>query len=218
MNPRPLSFLSLPFLTFTALLAAFSGTFASLHAADGKAATPPNQAVLAYDITLTDLLRVDIYQEDDLKTMSRVDAKGNINLPLVGEVRVVGLTVSAAQKAVEAAYRDGRYLKSPQVTINIESYASREVSIQGMVRSPGRYPLPVETNMTILELVTKAGGFTDTAKGTAVNITRVTPDGKKQVFTVDVDSMLKGKDRASISDNSLVIQPGDIVYVPERIF
>ena len=218
MNPRPLSFPSLPFYIFTALLAAFSGASASLHATDSKTPTPPNQAVLAYDITLTDLLRVDIYQEDDLKTMSRVDAKGNINLPLVGEVRVVGLTVSAAQKAVEAAYRDGRYLKSPQVTINIESYASREVSIQGMVRSPGRYPLPVETNMTILELVTKAGGFTDTAKGTAVNITRVTPDGKKQVFTVDVDSMLKGKDRASISDNSLVIQPGDIVYVPERIF
>ena len=187
------------------------------RAADAKV-PPPNTTVLAYKVTLTDLLRVDIYQEDDLRTMSRVDAKGNINLPLVGEVHVVGLTVSDAQKAVENAYRDGRYLRNPQVTINIESYASREVSIQGQIRSPGRFPLPIETNMTVLELVTKAGGFTDTAKGTAVNITRVTPDGKKQVFTIDVDSLLKGKDKASISDNSLIIQPGDIVYVPERIF
>ncbi|HSH93896.1 MAG TPA: polysaccharide biosynthesis/export family protein [Roseimicrobium sp.] len=188
-----------------------------LQAADAKVPAV-NTTVLAYQVTLTDLLRVDIYQEDDLRTMSRVDAKGNINLPLVGEVRVVGLTVSAAQKAVENAYRDGRYLRNPQVTINIESYASREVSIQGQIRSPGRFPLPIETNMTVLELVTKAGGFTDTAKGTAVNITRVTPDGKKQVFTIDVDSLLKGKAKASISDNSLIIQPGDIVYVPERIF
>lgn len=187
------------------------------RAADTKV-PPANPTVLAYKITLTDLLRVDIYQEDDLRTMSRVDAKGNINLPLVGEVHVVGLTVSDAQKAVENAYRDGRYLRTPQVTINIESYASREVSIQGQIRSPGRFPLPIETNMTVLELVTKAGGFTDTAKGTAVNITRVTADGKKQVFTIDVDSLLKGKDKASISDNSLIIQPGDIVYVPERIF
>jgi len=213
MTPRTLFRLCLPF--FAVLLPVLSSL--SLRAADSKV-PPQNQAVLAYNVTLTDLLRVDIYQEDDLKTISRVDAKGNINLPLVGEVRVVGLTVSDAQKAVENAYRDGRYLKNPQVTINIESYASREVSIQGQVRAPGRYPLPIETNMSVLELVTKAGGFTDTAKGTAVNITRITADGKKQVFTVDVDSLLKGKDKASISDNSLVIQPGDIVYVPERIF
>jgi polysaccharide export outer membrane protein len=213
MRSRIFPYLGLPFL---AAILSIAST-ARMTAADSK---PPahDQTVLAYTVTLTDLLRVDIYQEDDLRTMSRVDAKGNINLPLVGEVRVVGLTISAAQKAVENAYRDGRYLRNPQVTINIESYASREVSIQGQVRSPGRYPLPIETNMSVLELVTKAGGFTDTAKGTAVNITRITSDGKKQVFTVDVDSMLKGKDKASISDNSLVIQPGDIVYVPERIF
>jgi len=209
MNARVFTLLAL-FLVSIAAPAALAG--------ETPKAEPSNQAVLAYRITLTDLLRVDIYQEDDLRTMSRVDAKGNINLPLVGEVRVVGLTVSDAQKAVENAYRDGRYLRDPQVTINIESYASREVSIQGQVRSPGRYPLPIETNMTVLELVTKAGGFTDTAKGTAVNITRVTADGKKQVFTIDVDSLIKGKDKASISDNSLVIEPGDIVYVPERIF
>jgi polysaccharide biosynthesis/export protein len=173
--------------------------------------------VLSYKITLTDLLRVDIYQEDDLRTMSRVDAKGKINLPLVGEVVVAGLTVSEAQKAVENAYRDGRYLRSPQVTINVEAYAAREVSIQGQVRSPGRYPMPIETAMTVLELVTRAGGFTDTAKGTAVNVTRVAPDGTKQVFTIDVDSLLKGKSRANIGDNSLMLEPGDIVFVPERI-
>ncbi len=187
-----------------------------LHA-QSKAVVAANQTVLAYKITLTDLLRIDIYQEEDLRTMSRVDAKGKINLPLVGEVAVAGLTVSDAQKAVETAYRDGRYLRTPQVTINVEAYAAREVSIQGQVRSPGRYPLPIETSMTVLELVTRAGGFSDTAKGTAVTITRVTPDGKKQVFTIDVDSLLKGKDRANINDNSLMLEPGDIVFVPERI-
>jgi polysaccharide export outer membrane protein len=178
---------------------------------------PVNQQVSAYKISITDLLRVDIYQEEDLRTMSRVDAKGNINLPLVSEVRVVGLTISEAQKAVETAYREGRYLRNPQVTLNVEAYASREVSIQGQVRSPGRYPLPIETSMTVLELVTRAGGFTDTAKGTAVNITRVSPDGKKKVYTIDVDSLLKGKARANTSDNSLMLEPGDIVFVPERI-
>lgn len=198
------------------LLAASLVPVTGLHAQQ-RTPVSPNQAILAYKITLTDLLRVDIYQEDDLRTMSRVDSKGNINLPLVSEVHVVGLTISEAQKAVETAYRDGRYLRNPQVTINVEAYASREVSIQGQVRSPGRYPLPIETSMTVLELVTRAGGFTDTAKGTAVNVTRVSPEGKKQVFTIDVDSLLKGKDRANINDNSLMLEPGDIVFVPERI-
>ncbi len=186
-------------------------------ALQAQSAPASNSAIAAYKITLTDLLRIDVYQEDDLRTMSRVDSKGNINLPLVSEVRVVGLTISEAQKAVETAYREGRYLRNPQVTINVEAYAPREVSIQGQIRSPGRYPLPIETSMTVLELVTRAGGFTDTARGTAVNITRVTPDGKKQVFTIDVDSLLKGKSRANISDNSLMLEPGDIVFVPERI-
>ena len=185
--------------------------------AQSRTPVASNQAVTAYKVNLTDLLRIDIYQEDDLRTMSRVDSKGKINLPLVGEVTVGGLTLSEAQKAVESAYRDGRYLRNPQVTINIETYAAREVSVQGQVRAPGRYPLPIETSMTVLELVSRAGGFTDTAKGTAVSITRVTPDGKKQVFTIDVDSLLKGKDRANITDNSLMLEPGDIVFVPERI-
>lgn len=201
-------------LTFVSVVCVLA---ASLVHAESRPPVPADRTVLSYKISLTDLLRVDIYQEDDLRTMSRVDAKGKINLPLVGEVSVVGLTVSEAQKAVENAYRDGRYLRSPQVTINVEAYAAREVSIQGQVRSPGRYPLPIETSMTVLELVTRAGGFTDTAKGTAVNVTRVTPDGKKQVFTIDVDSLLKGKSGANINDNSLMLEPGDIVFVPERI-
>jgi polysaccharide biosynthesis/export protein len=190
---------------------------ASFTHADNRSSVPADRPILSYKISLTDLLRIDIYQEDDLRTMSRVDAKGKVNLPLVGEVNVVGLTISEAQKAVENAYRDGRYLRSPQVTINVEAYAAREVSIQGQIRSPGRYPLPIETSMTVLELVTRAGGFTDTAKGTAVNVTRITPDGKKQVFTIDVDSLLKGKSGANINDNSLMLEPGDIVFVPERL-
>lgn len=205
---------SLPRLVVTLLLMIMVA--AGLHA-NVPGRTPDNASVLAYKITVTDLLRIDIYQEDDLRTISRVDAKGNINLPLVSEVPVAGLTVSEAQRAVENAYRNGRYLRAPQVTINVEAYAAREVSIQGQVRSPGRYPLPIETSMTVLELVTRAGGFTDTARGTAVNITRISHDGKKQVFTIDVDSLLKGKSRANVTDNSLLLEPGDIVFVPERI-
>jgi len=185
--------------------------------ADNATPAPPGKPALTYAIAATDRLRITIYQEEDLSTIARVDSKGSVNLPLVGEVVVAGKSVSEAQKIIEAAYREGRFLRNPQVTINIEEYAPREVSIQGMVRNPGRFPLPIEAAMTVLELVTKAGGLTDTAKGTAITVTRITPEGKKVVFTVDVESLIKGKDRAKATDNSLVLLPGDIVYVPERI-
>ena len=90
----------------------------------------PFRPVLSYTIALTDRLRITVYQEEDLSVIARVDAKGTVNLPLVGEVQIYGKTVSEAQKIIEASYRSGRYLKNPQVTINIEEYAPREVSIQ----------------------------------------------------------------------------------------
>ncbi|MDP1580121.1 MAG: SLBB domain-containing protein, partial [Candidatus Didemnitutus sp.] len=90
------------------------------------------------------------------------------------------------------------------------------VSIQGQIKSPGRYALPTESTFTVVELVTKAGGITDIGRGTAVNITRVLPDGTKQTFTIDVDSIIKGR-KSRIDDNVLLLLPGDIVYVPERL-
>lgn len=193
-----------------------TATFSVAADAEPVSPTPPVTRA-SYAIANTDKLRITVYQEEDLSVFSRVDAQGKVNLPLVGEVSVAGKTVSEAQHIIETAYRDGHYLKKPQVTINIEEYAPREVSIDGKVRTPGRYPLPIEANMTVLELVTKAGGMTDTAKGTAISVTRISADGKKSVFTVDIESLIKGRDRAKATDNSLVLQPGDIVYVPERI-
>lgn len=169
-----------------------------------------------YRLTITDRVRVSIFQEEDLAEIARIDARGNINLKLVGEIHVAGLTISEAQKAIEQAYIDGRYLRSPQATVSVEDYAPREVSIQGQVKAPGRYLLPIEATYSIVELVTKAGGLTDIAKGSSVIVTRVLADGTKKTFNVDVESIIRGKGDKG-QTNSLLLEPGDIVYVPERI-
>jgi polysaccharide biosynthesis/export protein len=173
----------------------------------------------AYNIRATDKLRITIFQEDDLSTVSRVDSKGTVNLPLVGEISVRGMTLDEAERVIANAYKDGRFLRNPEVTVAIEEYAPREVSIQGQVKSPGRYPLPVESTMSVLDLVTKAGGFTDTALGTAVRVTRILPDGSTRVITLDVESLIKGRSNAKTNgeNNALLLEPDDIVYVPERI-
>jgi len=203
--------------TFARLLAlaALVLAWGSPLRADEKAA----EKTLAYRIRSTDKLSIRIFQEDDLSTVCRVDAKGTVNLPLVGEIRVYGQTLSEAERTIEAAYKDGRYLRKPAVTVTVDEYAPREVSIQGQVKNPGRYPLPVESTFSVLDLVTKAGGFTDTAQGTAVRLTRILPDGGTKVITIDVESLIKGKGnvRTNGTDSSLLLEPDDIVYVPERI-
>jgi polysaccharide export outer membrane protein len=187
------------------------------RAADAPAAD--SSKATTYKIRTTDKLSIRVFQEDDLTTICRVDAKGTVNLPLVGEIRVFGQTLSQAERTVENAYKNGRFLRNPEVTIAVEEYAPREVSIQGQVKNPGRYPLPVESTMSVVDLVTRAGGFTDTAQGTAVRVTRILPDGSTRVITLDVESLIKGRSNAKTNgeNNALLLEPDDIVYVPERI-
>ncbi len=176
----------------------------------------PNSRAITYHIALTDRLRVAVFQEDDLSVIARVDSKGRVNLPLLDPITVVGLTIEAAEDAVEQAYRDQRLLRKPQVTITVEEYAAREVIVQGEVLQPGRIPLPIESGMTVLDAITKAGGLTDLARGNAVTVTRNQPDGTKQVTTVDVASILRGRSSSTSADSSMLLLPDDIVYVPMR--
>jgi len=164
-----------------------------------------------------DRVRIAVYLEDDLASITRIDARGRVNLNLIAEITIGGMTVIEAQAAIENAYMEGRFLRKPQVNVSVEEYAPREVSIQGAIRNAGRYSLPVESTLTVVELVTKAGGISDIGKGSAVTVTRIMPDGTKKVFTVDVDSVIKGKKDSKTDDSAMLLQPGDIVYVPERL-
>jgi polysaccharide export outer membrane protein len=188
----------------------------ALSAQAQNATKADNKKNYVHTLTLADRLRIAVYQEDDLTTLTRVDARGRVNLPLLGEIAIGGMTVTEAQVAVENAYKEGRFLRNPQVTINVEEYAVREVSVSGQVRNPGRYQLPNESTYTLAELVTKAGGISDIGKGSAVTVTRILADGTKKVFTVDVDSIIKGKKGAN-ADDTFLLQAGDNVYVPERL-
>jgi Periplasmic protein involved in polysaccharide export len=204
-----LRLLSIAFLT----LAAHLPSFAQNTGGDDHEEKPG----YVYRLSITDRIRVSIFQEDELTDILRIDARGNINLKLVGALRVVGLTVPEAQSAIEQAYRDGRFLRNPQASVTIEDYALRDVAIEGQVKAPGRYVLPVESTYSIVELVTKAGGLTDIAKGSAVVITRTSPDGKRTTITVDVDALIRGRKSSNPNNSAVLLEPGDIVYVPERI-
>lgn len=197
------------------LLAAFA--LCSGLTVHGQGNASKDKKSYIHTLGLADRVRIFVYQEEDLTSLTRIDARGRVNMPLLGEIVIGGLTVIEAQTTIENAYKEGRFLRNPQVTISVEEYAPREVSISGAIRNSGRYTLPIESTLTVVELVTKAGGITDIGKGTAVTVTRFLPDGTKKVYTLDVDSVIKGKKDTKPDDSSLVLLPGDNVYVPERL-
>lgn len=188
------------------------------RAQTAPAMSSDEKKAIVYKISRTDKVTIIFVGEQDLNVAGkRVDANGNVNLSIVGDVKIAGLSVSQAQTAIENAYRDGRILRNPQVSINIEDYAPRTVSVSGMVRAPGTVNLPPETTMNMKELILKVGGFTETANGSKVRVTRVLPDGTTRVITLDVANALRGKDTGNSADGGFVVEPEDIIYVPEKI-
>jgi polysaccharide export outer membrane protein len=184
--------------------------------------TPPPQKLekkyVPYKITRGDRLTISLLGEPDLRVGGvRVEAIGTVSLPLVKEIRLVGLTIAEVQDAVAKAYREGRFLRDPQVTVTVEEYAPRSVIVSGKVNIQGRQEIPPDSEFTIKELIFKAGGFSDTARSKEVKVTRILPDGTLKVFTLDVDSAIKGRVNATTKDAGFVMEPDDTVYVPEKI-
>jgi polysaccharide export outer membrane protein len=91
----------------------------------------------------------------------RVNAHGSISMPLIGEVKIGGMTLIEAQAALEAKL--AKFLVSPQVSLFIEEYGNKTVFVMGEVQRPGSLPIPTESRMTVLEAISTAGGFTPIA-------------------------------------------------------
>ena len=142
-----------------------------------SSAPDPAAVHTAYTLTSGDVIRVQILGPDEPPpSQQHIDTLGNITMPLIGDVHVAGLTRDQAQQAIAQEYVKQRYYKEPQITINIDDYADREVSITGMVKAPGRFPPPDRDGLfRVVDLVTKAGGFTDIAKGSDVEESSAIP-------------------------------------------
>lgn len=173
---------------------------------------------VAYRITRGDILSIAIVGEPELTVgQKRVEAIGTVNLTYIGDIRLVGLTIKEAQETIENAYREQRILRNPTAAVVVEQYAPRSVRISGKVNSPGLIHIPPDTETTLLEIIFKANGLAETARGTAVRVTRTLPDGTPKLFTLDVESAIKGREKSTSPAAAFVVEPDDIIFVPEKI-
>lgn len=160
-----------------------------------------------YFIGTDDVLNITVYREEDMDRVVRVSPDGYISLPLLDQVKVEGLTVPELEYKIREELK--KYIKNPQVTVFIREYGT--VTVSGQVKSPGSYPLKGE--LSVLEAISMAGGFTKVAAQNGVRVMRL-EDNKKKTIYVRVADISKRGDKSK----DIVLKRGDIIYVPETLF
>ena len=181
-----------------------------------RAAEETSAAAKEYRLFPRDIIHVAVHDEPDVAVDQRVNGAGEVNIPLLGAMKVAGLTLVEAQKLIAKRYIEGEIFIHPEVSISVVEYSPKEVMVLGQVGKQGKQAFPPEAGgISIVEAITGAGGLTRIAKGDAVKVTRKDEAGSEQSFTVNVEKLIQGRAAAG---ESFILQPGDVVFVPERVF
>ncbi|SEU38487.1 polysaccharide biosynthesis/export family protein [Stigmatella erecta] len=154
-----------------------------------------------------DVVEVRVFQEPDHSGIWLVSPEGTIDYPLCGKVELAGRTSSTAADALRGCL--ARYLRNPQVAVLIREYNSKKIFVFGEVQKPGTFPY--EGEMTIIQAITVAGGFTKLAAKNSTNVTRLV-EGQERKIRVPVEDIGVGREK------NFLLQPGDIIFVPESFF
>jgi polysaccharide biosynthesis/export protein len=163
-------------------------------------------AASEYRLGAGDVVRITVYQSPDLSLETRVGETGSISYPLLGSVRLGGLSVPQAERAISDGLLKGNFLKQPQVSIQIIQVRGNQASVLGQVNRPGRFPIEV-ADLRLSDLLATAGGI---AAGGADTLTLVgTRNGQPFRKEVDLPSLFRGERR----DDDVIIQNGDVLYV-----
>jgi polysaccharide biosynthesis/export protein len=149
-----------------------------------------------------DTIQVDVFNVPDLNRELQVDASGRISMPLAGTIDARGKTATELATAIEAALR-ARYVRNPEVTVNIKSSVSQVVTIDGQVVEPGLYP--VTNQMTLMRALASAKGLSEYARQDDVVILR-TVNGQKMAGLYNVSAIRRGTyDDPAIYANDVVV-------------
>lgn len=159
-----------------------------------------------YSIGIGDALDINVWKEAELSKGVIVRPDGMITLPLVGEIKALGLTPNQLQDQLTASL--SKVLSDPQVTVIVVGVSSLSYNIMGSVAKPGYYPL--NHPITILDALALSGGFTSFAKQKKIYILRTDADGKQHKIFFNYKQVIKGQNMAQ----NILLQPRDTLVIP----
>jgi len=158
-----------------------------------------------YKIGPQDVLRIDVWKENEISRITPVRPDGRISLPLLNDVQAAGLTPTQLAGVISEGLK--KYITNPQVTVGVTEINSRRVYVTGEVTKPGAFPL--QPGMTVLQALTSSGGFTQFAKIKGIYVLR-TEDGKQVKHPFNYKDVVSGKH----PELNIVLQSGDVIVVP----
>lgn len=211
-GPRLLARLLLAVSLVVAVLPpGMAGTLLALKTSDTLSEVVPSAPVAAAPLVklgIGDTISMQVFGKPDLAIKTVVAEDGTVQLPLIGALRVLGLSPSEASVEAARAYQTGEFLVNPQVTITLETGTSQQVSVLGEVGAPGRYP--VESRTSVFDLLAIAGGKTqDSAE--VLYLVRTEADGKVTRLPIDLSSLADPTKEFPV----IKFQGGDTIYVPK---
>jgi polysaccharide biosynthesis/export protein len=171
-----------------------------------------SQAQLVPDYVLGsgDSVRISVFLSPELTTEARISEQGVINFPMIGQVKLAGLSVIKAENLISEQLRTGNFIQKAQVLMSITNYRSQLVSVLGNVVKPGRYPLEVP-GTRVTELLATVGGISAGGSDLVV-LTRQTSDTAIKKIEIDLPAIyLDGKTELDIT-----LQAGDSLYVHKQ--
>ena len=156
-----------------------------------------------------DVFSVRVFGEDVLSGDHQVAPDGTINFPLLGAVDVGGLEPTEVAAKLQNELRERDLLRNPHVSVYVQEYASKRISVVGAVANPGAFPL--EPGMTVVQAISMAGGFSSLANRDGTVVTRRIGDETVR-YRVPVERVTRGQAK------DIEVAAGDIIFVPERLF
>jgi polysaccharide biosynthesis/export protein len=160
----------------------------------------------SYVIGMEDVLTINVWKEPEVSRIVPVRPDGMISLPLVGEIKAIGLTPIQLQDQISNSLK--RLMADPQVTVIISEVHSLSFNVVGQVVKPGFYPLT--RRMTVLDAIALSGGFEPFAKQKKVYVLRTSANGSQVRLPFNYKNVVKGKN----ANQNIELQPRDTVVVP----
>lgn len=198
-------------LRFRLAVLVFAAAVLAAAAAAQEAAKTAPKAPTDYVLQPSDLIRVQVFQEEDLMREVRITQEHTITLPLVGTIELKDRTVRQAEEIIRQLY-DRDFLVNPQITLTVLEYSQQTVQVLGSVNQAGAVVFPPEQKMGLIEAITRAGGFTRLADRKRIRLTRTQADGEVKNVIINADDLIQGN-----SSEAWLLQKGDVIFVPERI-
>ena len=166
-----------------------------------------------YTVGGYDVLNITVYEEEDLSREAvRVSADGYISFPLIGRIKVDGLTTSEIEELISFQLAEGQYLLDAHVSVMVTGYKSKRLLVLGAAKNPGSYCL--QARERVLDVISKAGGIDFSQAGKKGMIIRTenpnTEQEHKIVINLDLQGLLKGRDQIS----NIFLADKDVLFIP----